>query len=237
MKVWVFAGGGETEVKGLIPYFLQPHFSSCHFDRKTPIRRKPGPKLNKKYAYGKTGLSLASEIKMRLPEALKYESPCDLILVFDDLDCHAPSERKNLFINTINAISSAQHLKRLVAFAAPEVEAWLIADWDNTIAKHSDFRVCQHNMRHWLQRDKKVPFDAPESYSQLNQTGNGCENKLSEIIVESTVQNDYECKSRYTKSNHTPLLLKDLNIGIVKQKCPLFADWYNMLEQICSLST
>ena len=44
--VWVFAGGGESEVRGLIP-FLEQNFSNCKFERKTPARQKPGPKPGK----------------------------------------------------------------------------------------------------------------------------------------------------------------------------------------------
>ncbi len=46
MVVWVFAGGGEAEVRGLIP-FLEKNFPGCSFKRKTPINQKPGPKPNK----------------------------------------------------------------------------------------------------------------------------------------------------------------------------------------------
>jgi len=52
--VWVFAGGGEAEVRGLIP-FLQKNFPGCQFERKTPARIKPGPKPGKVTGYGKTG--------------------------------------------------------------------------------------------------------------------------------------------------------------------------------------
>ncbi len=41
MVVWVFAGGGESEVNGLIPHFLEKQFPDCQFDRKTPILNRP----------------------------------------------------------------------------------------------------------------------------------------------------------------------------------------------------
>ena len=46
MVVWVFAGGGEAEVRGLIP-FLEKNFPSYKFERKTPVLQKPGPKPGK----------------------------------------------------------------------------------------------------------------------------------------------------------------------------------------------
>ncbi|MFL0648003.1 hypothetical protein [Cylindrospermopsis raciborskii] len=92
MVVWVFAGGGETEVQSLIP-FLEKNFN-CKFQRKTPARRKPGPKPGvKTTAYGRTGQGLINQISQELPIALKNEPKvCSLILVFDDLEgYHTPS--------------------------------------------------------------------------------------------------------------------------------------------------
>jgi len=67
---------------------------------------------------------------------------CDLILVLDDLDCHGVGERERLFSQTLDEVEAAQDIKRLIGFAAPELEAWIIANWDNTIAKVIDFRQC-----------------------------------------------------------------------------------------------
>ncbi|MEY3327740.1 MAG: hypothetical protein RLZZ115_621, partial [Cyanobacteriota bacterium] len=99
MVVWVFAGGGESEVGlrkkdgagggktgGLIT-FLENTFPGCTFERKTPIRQKPSPKPNKSTSYGRTGQSLIEQIQEQLPIALKEKrNQCDLIFVFDDLD-------------------------------------------------------------------------------------------------------------------------------------------------------
>lgn len=61
-QVWVFAGGGDSEIFGLMP-FLQTHFPHCHFERKSPVNNKPGPKPNSKPRHeprlqGEIGLSL-----------------------------------------------------------------------------------------------------------------------------------------------------------------------------------
>ena len=94
MVVWVFSGGGESEVRGFLP-FLEKTFPGCRFERKTPIRGKLGPKPNKASSYGKTGKSLIDQIKQELPLALKAEpNKCDLILVFDDLDCRDSKKQK-----------------------------------------------------------------------------------------------------------------------------------------------
>ncbi len=83
MVVWLFAGGGEAEIEGLIPFFRR-NFPFCEFQRKTPVRKKRGPKPGKDInALGKTGKSLSRQIKYQLPKALLSET-CDLILVLDD---------------------------------------------------------------------------------------------------------------------------------------------------------
>lgn len=88
MVVWLFAGGGESEVQGLVPFLKKCFSPEIYFDRKTPVKRKPGAKPGKKpvVSHGKTGKSLVQEVKLRLLMALKNETPCDLILILDDLD-------------------------------------------------------------------------------------------------------------------------------------------------------
>ncbi len=94
MVVWVYSGGGEAEVRGFFP-FLAKTFPGCRFERKTPVRNKPGPRPNKASGQGRTGKSLIEQIKQELPLALKAEpNKCNLILVFDDLDCRDSQEEK-----------------------------------------------------------------------------------------------------------------------------------------------
>jgi hypothetical protein len=102
--VWVFAGGGEAEVRGLIP-FLTQNFPGCQFQRKTPVRRKPGPKPNPLMSYGRTGKSLIEQIQEQLPIALKAErNQCDLIFVFDDLDCRNPETQRQEISESLSTI-------------------------------------------------------------------------------------------------------------------------------------
>lgn len=52
MVIWVFAGGGESEVRGLIP-FLRKHFPGCTFERKTQ------PKIRENWLVKKPDLSIS----------------------------------------------------------------------------------------------------------------------------------------------------------------------------------
>ena len=235
MVVWIFAGGGESEVRGLIP-FLEKNFPGCSFDRKTPVRQKPGPKPNKAVSYGRTGQSLIEQIKEELPIALKLEAnKCNLILVFDDLDCRDPVTQRQKILQEISKIPECADIEKFVGFAAPELEAWIIADWNNSIAKHLDFKGRHERMRWWLSTQSNIPFDNPESFSEYDSKRDCCREKLSDALINSSIQHeDDREKPRFSKSLHTPLLLLTINPPIVQQKCPLFSEFYNYLNKLCS---
>lgn len=234
MVVWVYSGGGEAEVRGFFP-FLDKTFPGCRFERKTPVRQKPGPKANKAGTYGRTGQSLIEQIKQELPIALKAEpNKCDLILVFDDLDCRDSQEQKKKILDEISKIPECADIEKFVGFAAPEIEAWIIADWNNSIAKNSDFRGRHEPMRSWLSRQKKVSFNNPESFSEYDAEKDCCREKLSEALVESSVQDEVDRdKARFSKGYHTPLLLIEIDPNEVQKKCPLFRELYNYLNNFC----
>ncbi|MBF0510247.1 MAG: DUF4276 family protein [Deltaproteobacteria bacterium] len=250
MVVWLFAGGGESEIEGLVP-FLVDNFPGCKFERKTPVKSKPGPKVEKTGGhghadlakskktgpkrdwgdgYGHTGRGLANQIKERLKSSLERGQLGDLILVIDDLDCRDSADQEKTFLEAISKVPGAAAKPQCVGFAAPEIEAWIIADWDNTIARHPDFKGCHERMRYWLSTNE-VFFSNPESFSKINLEGDACENKLSEVIIESSKETN--CKERYRKGIHTPELIKKINPDTVSSKCPHFKKLYNYLQDFC----
>ncbi|MEG4442745.1 DUF4276 family protein [Microcoleus sp. AT9_B5] len=235
--VWVFSGGGEAEVRGFFP-FLAKTFPGCRFERKTPVRNKPGPKPpNKASGQGRTGQSLIEQIKQELPIALKAEpNKCDLILVFDDLDCRDSQTQKSKILAELSKIPECADIEKFVGFAAPEIEAWIIADWNNSIAKNSDFRCPRHKrMRWWLSTQRKVSFENPESFSEYDSKRDCCREKLSDVLIASTIV-EHESnldKARFSKGVHTPLLLREIDPNEVQKKCPLFRELYNYLNDFC----
>ena len=221
MVVWVFAGGGEAEVRGLIP-FLQRNYAQHQFERKSPVRLKPGPKPIVQRGYGLTGKSLAHQLTRILQVAFSADAGCDVILVIDDLDCHDPGQRRNNLNKAIDEVRSIQTMKRIIGFAAPEVEAWIIADWEQTIAQDADFRDCNEAMRWWMSTVKQVSFRTPETFSAYDPNNNACAEKLSEVLIEATKH--YCSRSAFSKAIHTPRLLEKLSAPEVSRKCPLFRD-------------
>jgi len=151
LVVWLFAGGGEAEVRGLVP-FLKKHFGTyCRFDRKTPVKYKPAGKPGKEApSHGKTGTSLVKEVRKRLREALKNEGSCHAVLVVDDLDCSPLDKAKEPLRKVVDQCVDTESIPVCIDFAAPELEAWLIADWENTLQGHPDFRSRAQPMRYQL---------------------------------------------------------------------------------------
>lgn len=225
--VWVFSGGGKSEVSGLVP-FLKKTCSDHTYERKSPIRRKPGPRPAAEPGYGRTGRSLARQLEKLLSESLRADATCDLILVVDDLDCHEPNTRRELFDSAIGKIDRAATIELFVGFASPEIEAWIVADWDNSIASDPDFRGCHSQMRHWLSTQKGVRFGQPETFSRLDKEKGSCLDKLSDAIVDSSVQ--FGARSRYAKGIHTARFLRQISPEVVSAKCSLFRELFNRLN-------
>jgi hypothetical protein len=233
MVVWLFAGGGESEVKGSV-LFLKKHFSICDFSRKTPVRYKPAPKpKNVPSTYGLNKTSFIDEIKRQLNSAINAGDKCDLILVIDDLDCRDKIKLEEKFIETINSIQGSDGIKKFVGFASPELEAWIIADWDNAFDKFPDFSSRRDSMRYWLTNIKHINFNQPEVFSKYNIKNGSCEEKLSDAIIEASKQDD-ERHLIYKKGEHTSTMLMKIDPNVVKGKCPLFNNLYNFLNNYCS---
>ncbi len=227
MVAWVFAGGGDSEIRGLMP-FLRMRFSGYDFERKTPVRQKRGPKPGVKIkdtGMGKTGKSLARQITRELDAALRGGNKCDLILVVDDLDCCCPEERYKLLQESVSKIPEAIAIQCIIAFAAPEIESWIIADWDNTVAKHIDFRNCAKAMQHWLSKERGVLFADPESFGEYDTQLKSCSEKLSDQIIEASLE--HGARNCYSKGTHTPLLLREIDPATVAIKCRWFRNLYN----------
>jgi hypothetical protein len=235
MVVWVFAGGGEAEVRGLIPFFEQ-NFPEIKFERKSPIRRKPGPRpgLKKQYSYGLTGKSFYKDIPKKMDEAFKANEKCHGILILDDLDCRDYKKQKELINNIIQSIGD--NLNTIIGFAAPELETWVIADWDHTIAKHPDFKERHNAMRHWLISQKNIPFRNPESFGKYDSLRDTCDEKMSDLIIQSSTYEQYNfLKIKYSKARHTPELLLDARPEEIVKKCPIFKKFYYELNHFQNL--
>jgi hypothetical protein len=241
LVIWLLAGGGESElgeregsIRGLVAFF-ECHFPAVEFKRITPVRNKRTPdrvKANQAQdALGKTGATFADQIKSKLDDAVSYRNPlCDALLIVDDLDCACHSHRTGLFTQAVQQAASGAfaNIPCLIGFAAPELEAWIMADWGNTLAKHIDFRQCHSAMLAGL-KAQGVNFDDLEGFSAYNEGTGACHEKLSNLLIGSSLEHNPVV---YKKSQHSPQLLLDINPEIAAKKCPLFRRFFSQLQAL-----
>jgi hypothetical protein len=251
--VWVFAGGGETEASGLIK-FLESTFPHHAFERKLPFNsKKPRSKPNKKIivneqkkdkesTFGITGERLAKAIKIHLDTALdkaKSENNRrpkfpDLILVIDDLDCRNLEIKNQKLEESIEKVlekKNINNVEKYIVFAAPEIEVWIMADWEHTIAKSAKFKNRQVKMRRWFNTEKHFPFERPESFGEYDPNKKSCKEKLSELLIVSSRVPEDQGKE-YKKSEDSPDLLLLIEKTVLCQKCPMFRDFYYFMQRL-----
>nr|WP_263012353.1 DUF4276 family protein [Laspinema sp. D3c] len=125
--------------------------------------------------------------------------------------------------------------KIIVGFASPEIESWIIADWGNF--HHRDFPKHQRiRMRQWLRDMAQLDFDNPELYGGFNAQKGVCQVKLSEQIVEASIQAQISegvpQPSRYNKGQHSSEILEKISGQRVQEICPLFKAMYQSLQRL-----
>ena len=212
-----------------IDSLARKHLHRSHIRTQIACQRKAGPRPSNVPGYGRTGRSLAEQIEKLLFESLKAKECCDLILVIDDLDCHDRDARRELFDKSIGKVDQAANIEHYIGFASPEVEAWIVADWDHSVAKDPDYRGCHNQMRNWLSTQKAVPFDRPETFSSYDREKDSCRDKLSDAIIESSIY--CGAQARYSKGGHTARFLRRISPEVVSGKCPLFRALHHRLSQ------
>ncbi|MBF0461766.1 MAG: DUF4276 family protein [Magnetococcales bacterium] len=236
MVVWLFAGGGHSELT--LPYFFRKHFP-CQFELKLPVRiRAPLPvkagerRSLPKSGMGHSGKGLRDAVQRRLQESLDKQRPPNLILVMDDLDCHDRAWAEQGLQKAVQSVPNAAGIPLIIAFAVPEIESWLLADWDHTFGTHTTFRSCSAAMRHYLSRVSKVNFAHPETFSEYDPAKKSCKEKLSEAIADAYLNCPGE--EYFSKREDTGALLPLLDPAIVASKCPHFRQFWSELRQQCA---
>jgi hypothetical protein len=237
MIIWVFAGGGYTELGGLTT-FLERNFPPHTFVLKTPVRPKPGPKPNRPEAFralGQTGQQLARQIN----EFFQYIPPnevCDILLIVDDLDCAPAQERIDLFLREVSPSDGYAAAPRLICLAQPEIEAWLIADWPNTFAQDWEFSSYEVSLRRAIadgyrlanRRRRRDPLSNPEQFSEFNNETGVCRDKLSDTLQKAVFET---VEIRYSKANHSARLLQQAQAAYIASHCPIFRRFYSQMRR------
>jgi hypothetical protein len=152
IRVGCFYSGGYTETGG-IDQFLKNLRSDIEWVRCFPAHDKPAPKLKKhlrepaKKHGGVTGKSLVDRMLERLRQQYA-DDHFDLVLFIDDVDCRFndasgvfdkqrfDAYRANLE-SQVREAKGEPLLRFLALLASPEIEAWLLADWERGFGKLS----------------------------------------------------------------------------------------------------
>ena len=273
-----FFTGGYTESDAMI-LFLQRINSSITFKQccpNRPRRRKASadrPEL-KDNVSGLTGQNLINymyEYFEKYPDELRN---CIGVLIEDDLDGKfyeedegppkTPKAKKNIeYYNYIKDVEEnvRQRLNKeedflvIQLYAAPEIEAWMISDWENSFGKiygpHNMNILTAHEnsffstlFRGYVKDRILMQYkDSIEEYGYF-----GCEYRkmsdelisgLQEFKVEMSENTETEKKIKYnqniyySKQLHGDVILRELNPDLLVDKCPrYFAEVYRQIKAV-----
>ena len=176
MVIWVFAGGGISEVNALIP-FLKAKLRR-RFSAKSASPTETGSQATETSCSGKNGNELVkADQKNSQEDSYANSESCDFILVIDDLDCHEIDRRKEALLNAVNSVPEAALLpddNKYVGFAAPEIESgssqtgrsrWLVIPTSDNVNKRCSI-VCR--------TVRQLHFDDPENFSSYDEAKDAC---------------------------------------------------------------
>lgn len=245
-----FCTAAHTETGG-IHDFLQKLDPKVKWERCFPAVRKPAPKLHRPHPVPVSGQSGASgqylvDTMLELLAKHYHGAACsfDFVVLIDDADCRfagAPDVTAAFLAweadltEQVRAATGKPTLAFHALLAWPEIEAWLLADWNHSFAKH--YRPIAHALR----KHVETCILAPLTFAQIDQFGgrlqNGsCEHKLSSALQASfTAIDPCPCKLadirrnqpetavlRYSKQVDGPLLLKSIEPDRVAQASARF---------------
>lgn len=255
---------------GGIQSFLRRINNTYDFQQCLPnktIKKKGSPKIINQSINGLTGAKLLDKVYDILEKKREDYSSFDGILIEDDLDDRfygfsdkQISDYRCNIVDKIRLAVGVVDIPVYILFAAPELESWFIADWNNgfkylctksnvfddvSLSGREYFAI--HLKKHIDDRILADKKDCIERFGHVD----GCYVKLSEKIQEAFeigVKNELSKvatthniiteilgskKIRYSKKLHGEIMLKNINPTVVAEKCPLyFREAYYSLAEI-----
>lgn len=194
MRAGFFCTAGYTETGGL-PEFLRKLRGDVEWERCFPAKVKPAPKLGRMTSApvaqhsGATGERLVKEMLARLSKYYSGERCLfDFVLLVDDADCRFAGEpealaawRTELAAGVRAAVG--RDLPVYVLLASPEIESWLLADWELGFGGHyrSIGVALRRHVRDCLLTNAGLDWETVEDFGG-QRLGGGCEHKLSEAL-------------------------------------------------------
>jgi Domain of unknown function (DUF4276) len=234
IRVGFFCSGGDTELgaRGFEPAaidaFLRKIGADIAWVRAFPAFEKPGPKLGRARTSlkdsrdgGITGSGLIDKMRDRLEK--HYRGPAcdfDVIVLVDDADCRFLQEGSledwtEDVERKVRAWTEQPDLRFVALLASPEIEAWLLADWEEGFGR--EYRPIQVPLGRGLASDQRLgkrPWTSIESFGGPYANGS-CSRKLSDEVQDLVKENG----GTYSKRNNGPDMLRRIRPDDVAQVC------------------
>ena len=221
--------GGYTEMGGMPPFLekINPH---VRWQRCFPTKMKPKGKFSRNESAprveqrGITGKSLVENMLSRLQKYYRSHD-YDYFLLIDDLDCRFNGDGdqyESWKLELSDQVNKAleRETNTEVLFASPEIEAWFVADWENSFGK--EYRTLSHPLKSKLKIEQGKNFwNSPESYGGALVNGS-CEFKLSETIQRALSETPNNQTCRYSKRTNGAAMLGRIEPGHVAHVCRLY---------------
>lgn len=201
MRGGYFCSAGYTETGGM-DRFLRKLAPQVDWQRCFPAVSKPAPKLGRSMAQpaerhaGRTGQALVEEMLKRLEQHFRGTAcSLDLVLLIDDADCRfadaadpagAQHEWEARLSERVRIVTAKPDLGFHALLAWPEIEAWLITDWEH------GFGAQYRGVAPPLRQHVASCILAPLSWAQVESYGGGlkdgsCQHKLSHHLQETFI--------------------------------------------------
>lgn len=248
VKIGYFCSAGETELGATwsetdprqlaaIDAFLRRiDDARIEWSRQFPARRKPGPKLGRVSLRdaehtGFTGLRLTKMMLERLRKHPESARELHAVVLIDDADCRFCEDGALLawelqLERDVQEATSRPDIPFIALLASPEVEVWLLADWERGFGGH--YPTLQHALGvHLAQSDilGRRPWTQVETYGcPYDHARGSCTNKLSEVIdrllcaIKSPPPAPPEARV-YSKRTDGPDMLRQVRPDVVAQTC------------------
>lgn len=204
IKIGYFCTAGYTETGG-IQDFLGKLRPDVVWERCFPAAHKPNPKLGRLAREprpedsGVTGRTLVERMLERLEryhrrEANPTEKPIDLVVLIDDADCRFKEDPQAFQAWTddlrdkVRRATERPELDIVVLLASPEVESWLLSDWEESFGR--EYVGFADRLREHLEKPTLLgpaPWSTIEDYGG-RYVGGSCERKLSEDLQSALEQ-------------------------------------------------
>ncbi len=238
IRAGYFATAGHTETGGL-QSFLTKLLPGVDWVRRFPAVKKPAPKYGRAdptpaaALQGTTGDALVTRMLANLD--LYRADDLDFVLLVDDADCRFASPNdlpawKDRIADAVTE-SAGRALPLFTLLAAPEVETWLLADWEEGFrAQYPRLAVA---LRRHLETCVGLDWGELESYGG-GKSASGCRDKLSQALSDAVAAggdcDDCRLKTvaasmvgqRYSKQHDGAAMLKRVRPERVRKACKLY---------------